>query len=142
LRASGIKINWQTNYCFHTRLVRIDWQTNYCFHTCFVRIDWQTNYCFHSCFVRIDWQTNYCFHTCFVRIDWQANWPSGFGEEAWNVKSLQTTDDGRQVMAIVHLDQIHLDLWSRWTKNECRNSNLLVSQSLQNECGSSNLFVS
>ena len=39
-----------------------------------------------------------------------SNWPSGFGEEAWNVKSLQTTDDGRQVMAIVHLD-----LWSRWT---------------------------
>jgi len=29
------------------------------------------------------------------------------------VKSLQTTDDGRQVMAIVHLD-----LWSRWTKKE------------------------
>jgi len=28
------------------------------------------------------------------------------------VKSLQTTDDGRQVMAIVHLD-----LWSRWTNN-------------------------
>ena len=27
-----------------------------------------------------------------------SNWPSGFGEEAWNVKSLQTTDDGRQVM--------------------------------------------
>ena len=24
----------------------------------------------------------------------------------------QTTDDGRQVMAIVHMD-----LWSRWTKN-------------------------
>ena len=46
-----------------------------------------------------------------------SNRPSGFGEEAWNVKSLQTTDDrlqttddGRQVMAIVHLD-----LWSRWT---------------------------
>jgi hypothetical protein len=39
-----------------------------------------------------------------------SNWPSGFGEEAWNVKSLQTTDYGRQVMAIVHLD-----LWSRWT---------------------------
>ena len=33
-----------------------------------------------------------------------SNWPSGFGKEAWNVKSLQTTDDGRQVMAIVHLD--------------------------------------
>jgi hypothetical protein len=41
-----------------------------------------------------------------------SNRPSGFGEEAWNVKSLQTTDDVRQVMAIVHLD-----LWSRWTKN-------------------------
>ena len=48
-----------------------------------------------------------------------SNRPSGFGEEAWNVKSLQTTDnrrpttdEGRQVMAIVHLD-----LWSRWTKN-------------------------
>ena len=39
-----------------------------------------------------------------------SNRPSGFGEEDWNVKSLQTTDDGRQVMAIVHLD-----LWSRWT---------------------------
>jgi hypothetical protein len=24
-----------------------------------------------------------------------SNWPSGCGEEAWNVKSLQTTDDGR-----------------------------------------------
>ena len=43
-----------------------------------------------------------------------SNRPCGFGEEAWNVKSLQTTDDGRQVMAIVHLD-----LWSRWTKNVC-----------------------
>ena len=45
-----------------------------------------------------------------------SNWLSGFGEEAWNVKSLQTTgqttDDGRQVMAIVHMY-----LWSRWTKN-------------------------
>ena len=29
------------------------------------------------------------------------NWPSGFGEEAWNVKSLQTTD-----------------LWSRWTNKK------------------------
>ena len=42
-----------------------------------------------------------------------SNRPSGFGEEAWNVKSLQTTDDGRQVMAIVHLD-----LWSRWTNKK------------------------
>jgi 5-hydroxyisourate hydrolase-like protein (transthyretin family) len=29
-----------------------------------------------------------------------SNRPSRFGEEAWNVKSLQTTDDGRQVMVI------------------------------------------
>ena len=50
-----------------------------------------------------------------------SNRPSGFGEEAWNVKSLQTTDDGRQVMAIVHMD-----LWSRWTKNSNENlTNLL-----------------
>ena len=34
-----------------------------------------------------------------------SNWPSSFGEEAWNVKSLQTTDDGRQVMAIVQMDR-------------------------------------
>jgi hypothetical protein len=51
-----------------------------------------------------------------------SNRPSGFGEEAWNVKSLQTTDNGRQVMAIVHLDQgpgelkmtdyrLHLIIW-------------------------------
>ena len=40
-----------------------------------------------------------------------SNWPSGFGEEACNVKSLQTADNRCQVMAIVHLD-----LWSRWTK--------------------------
>jgi hypothetical protein len=39
-----------------------------------------------------------------------SNRPSGFGEEAWNVKSLQMTDNGRQVMAI--------DLWSRWTKKD------------------------
>ena len=41
-----------------------------------------------------------------------SNWPSGFGEEAWNLKSFQTTDDRHQVMA-----KVHLDLWSRWTKN-------------------------
>ena len=47
-----------------------------------------------------------------------SNRPSGFGEEAWNfgeesrnVKSLETTDDRHQVMAIVPMD-----LWSRWTK--------------------------
>jgi hypothetical protein len=33
-----------------------------------------------------------------------SNWPSGFGEAAWNVKSLQTTD-----------------FWSRWTKNQSLN---------------------
>jgi hypothetical protein len=43
-----------------------------------------------------------------------SNWPSGFGEEAWNVKSLPTTDNGHQVMAIVPMD-----LWFRWTnKND------------------------
>jgi hypothetical protein len=46
-----------------------------------------------------------------------SNWPSGFGE-AWNGKSLQTTDDGRQVMAIVHMD-----LWSKWTKTWIKNKN-------------------
>jgi hypothetical protein len=33
--------------------------------------------------------------------------------EMWKVYRRQTTDDGRQVMAIVHLD-----LWFRWTKND------------------------
>jgi hypothetical protein len=33
--------------------------------------------------------------------------------EMWKVYRRQTTDDRRQVMAIVHLD-----LWSRWTKYE------------------------
>jgi hypothetical protein len=46
-----------------------------------------------------------------------SNWPSGFGEEALNVKSLQTTDDRRQMMAIVPMD-----LWSRWTKKLITNS--------------------
>jgi hypothetical protein len=49
-----------------------------------------------------------------------SNGPSGFGEEAWNVKSLQTTDDGCQVMAIVHLD-----LWSRWTKKAVERRGIL-----------------
>jgi hypothetical protein len=48
-------------------------------------------------------------HPMNIPAKFGSNWPSGFGEEAWNVKSLQTTDDGRQVKAIVHL-------WSRWTK--------------------------
>ena len=47
--------------------------------------------------------------------DHPRNIPAKFGEEAWNVKSLQTTDDRRQVMAIVHMD-----LWSRWTKNRAQ----------------------
>ena len=38
-----------------------------------------------------------------------SNWPSGCGAEAWNVKSLQTTDDGCQAIAIVPMD-----LWTRW----------------------------
>jgi hypothetical protein len=43
-----------------------------------------------------------------------SNWPCGFGEEAWNMKSL---DDGYQVMVIVPMD-----LWSRWTKKLITNS--------------------
>ena len=49
-------------------------------------------------------------HPTNIPAKFGSNWPSGFGEEAWNVKSLQTTDDGCQVMAIVPMD-----LWSRWT---------------------------
>jgi hypothetical protein len=45
-----------------------------------------------------------------------SNWPCSFGEEAWNVKSLQTTDDERQVMGIVHLDQPG-DLITRYDYN-------------------------
>jgi hypothetical protein len=35
-------------------------------------------------------------HTRNIPAKFGTNWPSGFGEEAWNVKSLQTTDDGRR----------------------------------------------
>ena len=52
-----------------------------------------------------------------------SNWPCGFGEEAWNVKSLQTTDDGRQVMAIVPMD-----LCSTWTKKVIMFSQRLVNK--------------
>jgi hypothetical protein len=51
-------------------------------------------------------------HPSNIPAKFGSNWPSGFGEEAWNVKSLQTTDDGRQVIAIVPMD-----LWFRWTNN-------------------------
>jgi hypothetical protein len=37
------------------------------------------------------------------------------------VKSLPTTDDGRQVMEIVHLD-----LWSRWTKNDKTHTHTII----------------
>ena len=56
-----------------------------------------------------------------------SNRPSVFGEEAWNVKSLQTTDNRRR-MPIVHMD-----LWSRWTNNSVRVDTLSrfrVNQSL------------
>ena len=56
-----------------------------------------------------------------------SNRPSGFGEEAWNVKSLQTTDDGRQVMAIVHMD-----LWSRWTNKNYVNNPQTIFQKYSN----------
>ena len=56
-------------------------------------------------------------HSRNIPAKFGSNWPSSFGE-GWNVKSL---DDGRQVMAIVHMD-----LWSRWTKNQpIRNKNRL-----------------
>jgi hypothetical protein len=35
-------------------------------------------------------------HARNIPAKFGSNRPSGFGEEAWNVKSLQTTDDGRQ----------------------------------------------
>ena len=41
-----------------------------------------------------------------------SNWPSGFGEEAWNVKSLQTTDNRRRTLSDGNSSQR-----SRWTKN-------------------------
>jgi hypothetical protein len=53
-------------------------------------------------------------HSRNIPAKFGSNWPSGFGEEAWNVKSL---DDRRQVMAIVPMD-----LWSRWTKKLITNS--------------------
>ena len=52
-------------------------------------------------------------HPRNIPVKFGSNRPSGFGVEAWNVKSVQTTDDGRQVMAIVHMD-----LWSRWTNKK------------------------
>jgi hypothetical protein len=65
------------------------------------------------------------YHPRNIPAKFGSNRPSGFGEEAWNVKSLQTTDDrqqttddGRQVMAIVHMD-----LWSRWTNNGLQDKN-------------------
>ena len=52
-----------------------------------------------------------------------SNRPSRFGEEAWNVKSLQKTDDVRQVMAIVPID-----LWSRWTNKNGKNCLFLMNK--------------
>ena len=45
-------------------------------------------------------------HPMNIPAKFGSNWASGFGEEARIVKSLQTTDDGRQV------------IWSRWTKKK------------------------
>ena len=49
-----------------------------------------------------------------------SNRPSGFGEEAWNVKSLQTTDDGCQVIGPGELKSI------------CRITCILVNVFLEN----------
>ena len=49
-----------------------------------------------------------------------SNWPSGFGEEAWNVKSLQTTD--AKWWQLFTWTFIHLDQRSRWTKKYIYNT--------------------
>ena len=84
-------------------------------------MDLESKYCYfyHSWdFVPYYWPWQPCWisdwnfvedHPRNIPAKFGSNWPCGFGEEVWNVKSLQTTDDGRQVMAIVHLD-----LWSRY----------------------------
>jgi hypothetical protein len=50
------------------------------------------------------------FHPRNIPAKFGSNWPSGFGEEALNVKSLQTTDDGRQMMAIVPMDLMIIEM--------------------------------
>ena len=45
-----------------------------------------------------------------------SNWPSGFGKEAWNVKSLQMTDNRRRTPSDGNNSHGPL-VWSRWTKN-------------------------
>ena len=47
-------------------------------------------------------------HPRTIPAKFGSNWPIGFGEEAWNKKSLQTTD-------------AKWWLWSRWTKNHSKN---------------------
>ena len=51
-----------------------------------------------------------------IPAKFNSNWPSGFGEEAWNVKSLQTTDDRRQVLELkkVHSTRNQLLAHGRW----------------------------
>jgi hypothetical protein len=71
-------------------------------------------------------------HTRNVSAKFGSNWPSGCGEEAWNVKSLQTTDDGRQVMAIV---------WSRWTKNWQRFLHLFFLLNIQKQHTESIIYM-
>jgi hypothetical protein len=54
-------------------------------------------------------------HPKNIPAKYGSNLPRGFGSlkcEKFTDDRRQKTDDGRQVMAIVHLD-----LWSRWTKN-------------------------
>ena len=73
-------------------------------------------------------------HPWNIPAKFGSNWPSGFGEETWNVKSLQTTDDGHQVMVIVHMD-----LWSRWAKNK-KNYAWQAISTLNEDLGLSRLF--
>ena len=58
-----------------------------------------------------------------------SNWHSGFRRRSLKCEKFtddrqRTTDDGRQVMAI-----IHMDLWSRWTKKVLKNTLLTNNHS-------------
>jgi hypothetical protein len=56
-------------------------------------------------------------HPMNIPAKFGSNWPSGFGEEAWNVKSSQTMNDRRQTPSDGNSSRGPY-LWSRWTKNK------------------------
>ena len=70
-----------------------------------------------------DWNEKQKFvedHPRNIPAKFGSNWPSGFGEEAWNVKSLQTTD--AKWWQLFTWTFIHLDQRSRWTKKYIYNT--------------------